>query len=866
MALNNFDSKENYYEQILRKRFNDKSIKVKEILEKDADIEKGTNYCSVLKRLSIKYSCSSYSKLSSRNEIENILHLIIKEELAEGIWSKELQALKIFNIESTVLKKILPKIEHLVGLKIGPTFIHATSEPSTITMDDLEVSGFRNVNLLRGFSESHVLMVMETIAKFHAGSVAFSEKEPKCLEQFDKYFPSDIKHPNFFRMIEHSISYLGEIINEWNDENCIKAAPKIKKLAINICENLKAIIECDHNEFQVLNHGDCWLNNIMFKENEIGEPQEVRLVDYQMCNWSSPAIDLLYFLNLCPEPNIKCNLDDFFITKYLETLNGTMEELKCSRKSLTFSELQNSMIKRKALAQLTGLVYYPKIIADQKDVNSIDEILEQERWGLEVYKNPEAIKTLRKVIPIMNERGYLDYCANSINTQLRVVRGNSISVNIRLIMNTSTIPVNRKFGMLSNSIEDIIRKDEIVFENINWTNIIFEKILQNGLRDGTIQDVAMVNKRAACAKGQNFLSQLWRFSLRYTCIEKDKSNERVEKIIHLILKEEPLPGFGLDYIRENDIFNVELMVFKNVLPVLERLVGRKFAPRFFCGSMQPPTIILEDLNSCGFSNKCRQEGLSKAHMLKAIEAIAQFHAGSVAFNEKQPGYLQSFISRAVSEETHINMYNFLDFIIEKIADKIRGWPEPWAQLASDKLKKLLATQRKRILQVTEYSDDEFCVLNHGDCWITNIMFKEDENHTPIDVRLLDYQLTVWTSPAVDLHYFLNTCPEVKLKVDYDDFFLEKYLKTLTTTMKNLNCKTKPPTMKDIKKSMYKRRIYGIMSGLIFFPRMIADTSDIEGLDECLTKGTTKMDIFKNPRAVKALKKMIPSMLEKGYLD
>ncbi|KAK0098767.1 hypothetical protein PV326_003428 [Microctonus aethiopoides] len=434
-------------------------------------------------------------------------------------------------------------------------------------------------------------------------------------------------------------------------------------------------------------------------------------------------------------------------------------------------------------------------------------------------------------------------------------------------MDSTTISVDKQFENLSSIIEHFPEKDVMIFENIDWTNIIFEKILRKGLNNNTIEDVVMSNKRLACTRGQNFLSQLWKFSLNYTCCEKiGNSIERIEKIVHLILKEEPQPGFSLDYIRENDIFRVELMVFENIIPILERLVGKQMAPRFFCGSTCPPKIILEDLSPFGFENICRKQGLSIHHTLKAIEGIAQFHAASVAFNEKQPGYLQHFRSRSLSEMTNEGTYDFLNFIIRQLADKIRYWPEPWAPHASRKLNKLLITQRQRMLKIIEYDENEFCVLNHGDCWITNFMFRENDNGEPVEVRLLDYQMTVWTSPVIDLLYFLNTCPEIKLKVDYDDYFLERYLNVLSTTMSNLHCVTKPPTMINIKQSMYKRRNYAIMAGLIFYPRMIADDSDIESLDECLKIGTTKMDIFKNSRAVEALKKLIPSMLEKGYLE
>ncbi|CAD6208333.1 GSCOCG00003339001-RA-CDS [Cotesia congregata] len=426
--------------------------------------------------------------------------------------------------------------------------------------------------------------------------------------------------------------------------------------------------------------------------------------------------------------------------------------------------------------------------------------------------------------------------------------------------------VIRSVENLPKSIDNI-QKNGIVSENSDWTNMIFEKILLNGLRDYTIQDVAIINKRLACTKGQNFLSQVWRLSLRYTCVPKNNSFKRIKKIVHLIMKEEPLPGFSLDFIRENGIFNVELMVFTNILPSLERLTGRQFAPRFFSGSTQPPTIILEDLKPLGFKNKCRQSGLSQAHMLKVIEAIAQFHAGSAALNEQQPGRFLRFTSRSSSEETHASMYDWLDFIIDQIADKIRKWSEPWAIRASDKLKKLRrVTQHQKLLKVSEYDNDEFCVLNHGDCWIGNFMFRENENGVPLEVRMLDFQMSVWTSPAVDLHYFINTCPEVSLKVDYDDYFIKKYVEILSKSMKRYGCSTPPPTLQDITRAMHKRRIYGLMSGLIFYPRMIADVSDIEAIDDCFKSGTTKMNIFKNPRAVKALKKMIPAMLEKGYLD
>lgn len=41
----------------------------------------------------------------------------------------------------------------------------------------------------------------------------------------------------------------------------------------------------------------------------------------------------------------------------------------------------------------------------------------------------------------------------------------------------------------------------------------------------------------------------------------------------------------------------------------------------------------------------------------------------------------------------------------------------------------------------------FQVLNHGDDWINNMMFKMDENGITTDVKLLDFQISYWVKKS-----------------------------------------------------------------------------------------------------------------------
>ena len=127
-------------------------------------------------------------------------------------------------------------------------------------------------------------------------------------------------------------------------------------------------------------------------------------------------------------------------------------------------------------------------------------------------------------------------------------------------------------------------------------------------------------------------------------------------------------------------------------------------------------------------------------------------------------------------------------------------------------------------------------------------------------------MCVFTSPVIDLLYFLGICTENDIKCDMDDYLLNIYLQTLRKTMKKINCKTKAPTMDHLKKAIYKRKIYAIFSSLILYPRMIADEEDVETFDEFLITGKTKLDVFKNPIAISAVRKTIKYMNDRGYMD
>lgn len=91
----------------------------------------------------------------------------------------------------------------------------------------------------------------------------------------------------------------------------------------------------------------------------------------------------------------------------------------------------------------------------------------------------------------------------------------------------------------------------------------------------------------------------------------------------------------------------------------------------------------------------------------------------------------------MSRETHENMYKIVVSILLILTNSIiEKWTDQEAVTAAHKLKRMADSFEHRISKVYDYDNDEFCVLNHGDCWHSNLLFKSNEEGSPIDLLMV----------------------------------------------------------------------------------------------------------------------------------
>lgn len=83
------------------------------------------------------------------------------------------------------------------------------------------------------------------------------------------------------------------------------------------------------HEFNVLNHSNLKVPNILFKDDETGAPISVKLLDFQTCRWNSPALDLIFFYVNSVDFSVFKEHHEELLHNYLTSLNETLAELEC---------------------------------------------------------------------------------------------------------------------------------------------------------------------------------------------------------------------------------------------------------------------------------------------------------------------------------------------------------------------------------------------------------------------------------------------------------------------------------------------------------------------------------------------------------
>lgn len=247
----------------------------------------------------------------------------------------------------------------------------------------------------------------------------------------------------------------------------------------------------------------------------------------------------------------------------------------------------------------------------------------------------------------------------------------------------------------------------------------FERILQAKFKNSSVKVKSVKIEPCGDDGKGGFLSQLLRVLVNYRMNSTNDDESFVLKLATIDkVAVEKLGPSG------HNVQNKEINFFELIAPqmekVLKRLGDENVIVKVVAVDREYDVIVFEDLKRKSFDMPSLTEGLEAGPVKIALEKIAKFHAASIILNEKHPKIFKDFTSGIFSRNIHV--FNVAQESIYKfVVDEVSTWPGFEKQ--GEKLEKLKPHLIEKILKCFDVKPGDFCVLNHGDLWKNNLMFK-----------------------------------------------------------------------------------------------------------------------------------------------
>ncbi|XP_050084736.1 uncharacterized protein LOC126570789 [Anopheles aquasalis] len=298
----------------------------------------GDHYASVMFRTTVTYR-------SKKDPAEKSINLIMKTKPeAEGMKKDLLEDDQLFSIEIRMYQKVLPEMARLLQ-GIGeeykyPRYIYGSLKPLTILiLEDISSQGWVMDELIQTYDD--MKPIVKAIAMFHAASVVIESNDPTFAEE------------NNFSLAEVMLGFK-PLINKGFDDlmYLTKTYPEFAHFATplenfkrNLSNFLIPLYKPSTTIQNVLIHGDFQYKNMLHQIDENRRHTDTMLIDYQACNWATPAVDLFNLLDIIADQPVKDNHRDELLMLYHQHFSDLLKRLGFVGKIPTLLDLQLELLR-----------------------------------------------------------------------------------------------------------------------------------------------------------------------------------------------------------------------------------------------------------------------------------------------------------------------------------------------------------------------------------------------------------------------------------------------------------------------------------------------------------------------------------------
>lgn len=283
-------------------------------------------------------------------------------------------------------------------------------------------------------------------------------------------------------------------------------------------------------------------------------------------------------------------------------------------------------------------------------------------------------------------------------------------------------------------------------------------------------------KKSMGGDSLNITSEIVNLTVEYE--ENNKSNVK-----HLTLKIPAGKSLKNSINVKLNIFRREAYTYEKVLPYINKLFDADITPIHY-NTTDSNILVLENMAEKGYKSASGTEFLNEKQFPPLLKTLAKFHAASFKVHQQHP-------------------YLFTDNIFKdnRLATELQPYTDEWIPVISEILKlsdaSYLIPKVKAVWSTITHENGikrkilsknfKFVVFNHGDYRRENLLIKYNNDQQATDIKIIDFQFCMWSTPVLDFLYCMITSVQTDLIDEHFDSFVNLYVQYLQETLLRLGC-------------------------------------------------------------------------------
>ncbi|KFB41199.1 hypothetical protein ZHAS_00008763 [Anopheles sinensis] len=340
------------------------------------------------------------------------------------------------------------------------------------------------------------------------------------------------------------------------------------------------------------------------------------------------------------------------------------------------------------------------------------------------------------------------------------------------------------------------------------------------------------------SKGDGFVGQMFKAVI----------SEGERKEVYLC-KIPPLDDARREQFSAMTAFAREAFVYERFLPLIfeyqrekgveSREDGFFHAPHCYYAhcdeAAQESVIVMEDLRLREFRLWDKRQPVDYEHARLFMTHLGRLHAISLALKRDRPEEFEQFKLPNPFDPILEEDGPFRNMILSQMQMVIDAMDVEETE-ALAKLEQLKANIFRELLRCGDASLAEpYAVAGHGDCWTNNMMFRY-QDVTPTNIKLIDWQLSRYGSPVLDLVYFIFNCTDEELRSHSYHRLLSIYYDSLSKHLHNLGGNVDKLFPRSAFRDHLKRfGRYGFLMSLMVMPIICTPNDELPDTNETMEK-------------------------------